>query len=192
VLGNLLSAATTPIRRRRKARTLLGYGRRNGLRTLVETGTYRGHTVAACSGHFDRIYSIELHPGLYEQARHRFAGDPSVTLVQGDSCEALMRLGPEIEGPALFWLDAHHSSGGTAKGAHDPPLEWELRAVLERGEPDVVLIDDARLLGRDGWPSLEDVRRLLAGRAGELEVRDDIVRIALTPTATPPSAAPRS
>ena len=180
VIRSLVAAAVTPLHRRRNARTLLRYGRRSGLSTLVETGTYRGHTVAACRGHFDRIYSIELDPSLHREAVKRFADDSSVVLIQGDSCEELMRLAPEIEGPTLFWLDAHYSAGVTAKGPHDPPLEWELRAILGRQEPDVVLIDDARLLGHGpGWPSLDQVRSIVGNRASSVEVRDDIVRIEL-------------
>jgi hypothetical protein len=181
MLRGLHAAATEPLRRRRKVCTLVSYGRVAGLTTLVETGTYKGHTIAGCRRSFERIYSIELDRPLHEQAQRRFAAESAVTLILGDSCEELTRLAPRIEGPALFWLDAHWSAGATAKGPHDPPIEWELRAILARREADVVLIDDARLLGVErGWPSLDDLRRLVGRRAATFEVRDDIVRIRLT------------
>src|SRR5262249_52254831 len=92
---------------RRKARTLIEYGHRCGLGTLVETGTYRGRTVAACRLAFTRIYTIELDPALHATASRRFAKDPTVTVIYGDTCKELLALAPTIDGPALFWLDAH-------------------------------------------------------------------------------------
>jgi hypothetical protein len=164
----------------KKAAMVRDKGREAQLSTLVETGTYRGRTVDACLGHFERIYTIELEPALADTARRRFAGEPSVTIIQGDSCEELVRLVGTLQGPVLFWLDAHYSAGVTAKGLHDPPLEWELRAILSRDERDLVLIDDARELGvKPGYPTLEELRRIVGDRASSFEVKDDIVRIAL-------------
>jgi hypothetical protein len=165
---------------RQKARTLIRYGRRHGTSTLVETGTYEGETVAACLHHFERIYTVELDQALYTAARDRFADEPTVTVIHGDSYAELSRLASELAEPALFWLDAHYSFGETAKGPHDPPLPWELRAILERGKPDVILIDDARHMGvLPDYPSIEEIRRLVGERGSSFEVRRDIIRITL-------------
>ncbi len=91
---------------RQKARTLIRYGRRHGTSTLVETGTYQGETVAACLQHFKRIYTVELDQALHGAARDRFADEPTVTVIHGDSYTALTRLASEVAEPALFWLDA--------------------------------------------------------------------------------------
>jgi hypothetical protein len=165
-----------------KARTVIEYGRRYGRATLIETGTFHGGTVAAALPHFEQIYTVELDQALYEAARDRFAGEPKVTVIHGDSHTELSRLAAEIDAPALFWLDAHYSAGETAKGTHDPPLPWELGAIIGRREPDVILIDDARLMGAtSGYPSLEAIRDLVGDRAVTFEVRRDIIRIALAP-----------
>ena len=175
-----------PIRRRfsglpseqEKGRTVIHYG--EGKPTLIETGTYMGATVAACVGHFERIYTIELDQPLYEAARNLFAGEPTVTVIHGDSCTELSRLASEVAGPVVFWLDAHYSYGETAKGPHDPPLPWELRAILDRGERDVILIDDARHMGvLPDYPSVDEIRQLFGERASSFEVANDIIRITL-------------
>lgn len=165
---------------KQKARLLIRAGRRHGTKTLIETGTYHGDTVAACVGHFECIYTIELDDSLCEKARDRFANEPSVTVVHGDSYTELSRLASEVSGPVLFWLDAHYSFGETAKGPYDPPLPWELRAILKRGDPDVVLIDDARHMGvLPGYPSVADIRALVATRASSFVVRRDVIRVTL-------------
>jgi hypothetical protein len=162
-----------------KAQTVISHGQSTP--TLIETGTYKGATVAACLGHFERIYTIELDPELYETAQARFAGEPSVTVIHGDSCTELGRLATEVPEPALFWLDAHYCYGETAKGPHDPPLPWELRAILDRGKPDVILIDDARHMGvLPDYPSVDEIRQLIGERASSFAVEHDIIRIALT------------
>jgi len=159
---------------------LIRYGRRHGTSTLVETGTYQGETVAACLQHFKRIYTVELDQALHGAARDRFADEPTVTVIHGDSYTALTRLASEVAEPALFWLDAHYSFGETAKGPHDPPLPWELRAILERGKPDVILIDDARHMGvLPDYPSIEEIRQLVGERASSFEVKRDIIRVTL-------------
>lgn len=180
VVGPVLRTPRGMLSPRGKAQTLIEYAQRHGLETLVETGTYKGDTVSACLGRFAQIYTIELDPTLHTRAQKLFAHEPSVTTIQGDSCEELLRLAPGLEGPVLFWLDAHYSEGVTAQGPHDPPLQFELEAILARGERDVILIDDARLLGQNpGWPSVDEVERIVNARAETVEVRDDIIRIAL-------------
>jgi hypothetical protein len=130
---------------------------------------------------FQAIYSIELSLELYERARRRFVGVDRVRLIQGDSGEILPELAASIPEPCLFWLDGHYSYGETARGEEDSPLRKELAAVLARDQGrDVILIDDARYLtGRDGYPSLAEIRASV-GRARPdwvVEVARDIVRI---------------
>jgi predicted O-methyltransferase YrrM len=165
---------------REKAEVLIQHADRQRTRTLIETGTYQGETVAACLAHFDRIYTIELDQSLYEAARDRFAEEPSVTVIHGDSYTELSKLAAEVTQPVLFWLDAHYSYGETAKGEHDPPLPWELRAIVARGKPDVILIDDARHMGvLPDYPSIEEIRELVGERASSFEVEHDIIRVTL-------------
>jgi hypothetical protein len=191
---------------RKKSRMLIRYGRELATPTLVETGTYEGETVAACLPHFKRIFTIELDQSLYEAARDRFKGEPTVTVIHGDSYSELRRVASRLNEPAIFWLDAHYCAGPTAKGPHDPPLLWELRAILERGKSDVILIDDAHHMGVEpglfqrwvrrtflkrmlpagpDYPKVEEIRQILGERASMFEIRDDIIRVKLA-AAEPP------
>ncbi len=170
-----------PPPRHYKRRLLREAGRRFGIRTLVETGTWHGGTVDALKSDFARIVSVELDPALHRAARERFARDANVTLLHGDSGTVLPRVLADLREPAVFWLDAHWSAGDTARGAIDTPVEAEVRAILDHPvRSHVVLIDDARLfVGTDDYPTLDQVRSWVASRRPDLvcEVRDDVIRI---------------
>jgi len=129
-----------------KQMTVIEYGRRYQLRTLVETGTYYGEMVAPMSKHFDRIYSIELNPELAETTRRRYAGDPRITVLQGDSQVLVPQVVAQLDSPALFWLDAWYYGYGESKKTGDlARLLTELRAILSSPiKEHIILIDDAR------------------------------------------------
>jgi hypothetical protein len=163
-----------------KQQILRGYLRSFGLRQLVETGTYLGETTAALAGDVEHVVSIELGAELHRQARKRFARTRNVTLLQGDSAKLLPQVAAEAPDATLFWLDAHYSYGNTARGDRDTPVLSELSTVLARTRRgDVILVDDARVFGQPGWPTLEELREFVRARDPELafEVADDIVRI---------------
>jgi hypothetical protein len=157
------------------------YRRRFGLRVLVETGTFQGEMIAAMLGRFDRIYSIELDDRWYQNAARRFGRRSDVRLLHGNSGTRLPEILAEIDRPALFWLDAHYSGPGTARGPLDTPIAQELEAI--RGHSvagHVILVDDMnRFDGTAGYPecsALLDALRAAYPRA-IADVRDDILRI---------------
>ncbi|HEY3083369.1 MAG TPA: class I SAM-dependent methyltransferase [Chloroflexota bacterium] len=166
-----------------KQRALRTYARSFGTRTLVETGTYMGDMVAAMLDQFDRIYSIELSEELHERAKARFADEPRVTILQGDSAQVLPELLKSLDAPCLFWLDGHYSSGVTALGDKETPVEQELRTILMhpvRGH--VVLIDDApQFIGQGDWPAISTIESTVHAIDPRLVVRveDDIIRVHL-------------
>ena len=164
-----------------KQEILRSHVRRFGLRHLVETGTYLGETIAGLSGDVDHVVSIELGEDLHRRARERFARRRNVTLLQGDSATLLPQVAAEAPDATLFWLDAHYSHGdNTARGAEDTPVLSELATVLSRGRRgDVILVDDARVLGQPGWPTQGELRDFVHARdpGRTFEVADDIVRI---------------
>jgi len=176
-----LRGRPAPPPHRVKQRIVIGHARRFQLTTLVESGTYLGDMVAAVRKHFERIYSIELGPELAERARDRFAGDPGVTILCGDSGTVLPGLLGTIERPCIFWLDGHYSGGNTALGEVATPILRELDGILDLAPGShVILIDDARLFtGEDGYPRLEDVSELLRHRrpSAAFAVEDDVIRI---------------
>lgn len=154
---------------------------RFGTRTMVETGTYRGDMVAEMLPYFDRIISIELSEELHRNARERFRDEPKVTLLQGDSGERITDAIAQIDGPALFWLDGHYSGGVTAMGESATPVVGELKHILDLGNRGhVILIDDARLFGRDpDYPSVAQIARIVEARGvpADLSVENDAIRI---------------
>lgn len=159
-----------------KRDTILEYARRYGLRTLVETGTFTGDTVARLERSFDRLYSIELSDFFHERAKRRFARSSKVSLLKGNSGDVLGSLVPTLDRPALFWLDAHYSGGDTAHGPTDCPAREELRAIFASSLPHVVLIDDAREFVGGVYPTIDEIRALSAPRS--VDVKNDIIRIA--------------
>lgn len=89
-----------------------------------------------------------------------------------------------LQDRALFWLDGHYSGGHTARGKQDTPIRQELRIIFgHRIKGHVILIDDARLfVGADGYPTLDELRRIVQTARPEwgVAVTDDVIRIAPT------------
>ncbi len=175
-----------------KQQVLRELAREYHLSHLVETGTYMGTMLAAMQGQFARVDSVELDPSLARRAARKFARLHHVHVHQGNSGALLRGILDSVTGPALFWLDAHHSGGITAKGDRETPIADELALVLRHplAGRHVIAIDDARLFdGTNDYPRLEQVRQLVAGAAPlqRFDVADDIIRI--TPATRPPAAA---
>jgi len=144
-------------RTRRKHALLRAEARGRGLRVLVETGTYTGETCWTLRREFDRIETIEVQPELVRLARMRFARTPSVHVHEGDSADVLPSILASLDRPALIWLDAHPCTDRSARDV-PVPLVAELRAIAESAvEGHVVLVDDMRLMGRDGFPAVEEL-----------------------------------
>lgn len=164
-----------------KIREILKLKDRYQLKTFVETGTYLGDTIDSVVNQFDKVYSVELDKKLYQRAKKLFKNDISVHLVFGDSGTKIKEILREIKEPALFWLDAHYSGAGTARGKKDSPVSQELRAILNHKiKKHIILIDDARLfIGQDGYPKLAALRAYLKNKypAKRLKVDNDIIRI---------------
>jgi len=163
-----------------KRRIVAAYARRFGTRNLVETGTYRGDMVAAQRRRFGRIWSIELQEQLAERARARFARDPHVTILYGDSAALLPIILATMREPCLFWLDAHYSAGITARGAMDTPVAAEIDAILRHPVAGhVVLVDDARdFTGANDYPTIAALTAAITQQRPDwtVEVRDDVIR----------------
>ena len=159
-----------------KARVVLEYAERYGLRTLVETGTYAGDMIMSVSHCFDRVYSIEINADMYKENAERFKGLGNLELICNDSPDVLRRRTKEFlaSGPALFWLDAH--------GPADSVLTKEL-AVLSTKDigGSIILADDVRLMSwmRDKWPDVDDVVRWIKKTWPKktVEVKDDLLRV---------------
>lgn len=150
-----------------KQKVVREYGAQFGLKTLVETGTYYGEMVAAMRRHFDRIYSIEFVPELAERAQRKFAGEPHIKIFCGDSRVVMPEVLSLLDGPALFWLDAGYY-GWVGRQGDQQRLSTELEMILSHLYQHIILLDDARgLTGRDGIPSVGDVKAHLESKFPE-------------------------
>ena len=117
------------------------------LRVLVETGTFKGDTVANLEPYFDELISIELSESLWADAVKRFKNHPHVQILKGNSIGKLGDLRSELQNSGvLYWLDAHWCVANNTAGERSQcPLLEELQAIDALNSESVVLIDDARL-----------------------------------------------
>ena len=129
---------------------------RHGLKTFIETGTFKGDTLASVAATGIRSISVELSPEYFDRANQRFAGIRNVELHQGDAGDVLPRIVATLQEPALFWLDGHYSAGQTAHGVLASPVSAEVRSILDSPvKGHVMLIDDANeFTGEGGYPEL--------------------------------------
>jgi hypothetical protein len=144
--------------------------------------------VKAMIPHFDHIWTIELGDRLYAEAQEKFRDATNVHLIHGDSGRELGRLIPQLDAPALFWLDAHYSGGPlrgatSARGEKDTPILEELDQLLRAAEPHhVVVIDDARLFGTDpAYPTLDDIAAFVKLRSPRRRIIVDCDCIQILP-----------
>ena len=164
-----------------KQKVVREYGGRFGLQTLVETGTYYGEMVAAMKGRFTKIYSIEFVPELAQRAVRKFARHQHIRIFCGDSRAVMPEVLASLNKPALFWLDAGYY-GWVGIRTNEQRLSAELEMILSHPYPHIVLLDDARgLTGRDGIPSVADVKAYVETNFPQrsVEMKFDIVRITL-------------
>ena len=171
-----------------KQRLVKEIARRFSLKTLIETGTYKGDMVAAVLNSFDTIYSIELHQPFFEAAQERFAAEPKVQIVRGDSTSQLRDLLKGLDQPALFWLDAHGGDSAKVDGVEESaPVLAEVTAILDHsgaGEH-VILVDDVHTFRRNVkwgvgvWAEVEQLRQQWLAKHPDWiwQVEDNVLRI---------------
>ena len=164
-----------------KQRTIREYADKFGIKVFIETGTYFGYMVAAMKKHFTWIYSIELSDELYLNAMQKFVGDERIKIIHGDSAVELGKLIPNLDQPALFWLDGHYSAGMTAKGKKDTPIYEELTHIFNSLQKmHVIIIDDARCFGTDpAYPNIDELTKFIKTKNPnvKIEIENDCIRI---------------
>lgn len=146
---------------------------------LIETGTYKGDMIEALKKRFKKLTSIELSEFYFKNATKKFSKDGHIKIIHGDSGKEIKKLLKTLKKPALFWLDGHFSGGKTAKTKVNTPVMEELKAIFNHSlDSHVVLVDDARLFnGKEDYPKVNEIRKLLKGIGYQLVVKDDIIRI---------------
>jgi len=125
-------------------------------RVFIESGTELGRTIGAMRPVFPVRHTIELSPLFYTYARLKFFGQ-GIKFHFGDSAKILPKIAARVTEPAVFFLDAHCSSGYSS--GQDIPLYRELAAIAKRAYGDLIIIDDVRLFGtklkpQEDWSSI--------------------------------------
>jgi hypothetical protein len=143
--------------------------REYNLNIFVETGTYLGSTTVWAAKHFEKVFTIEYSKSIYEDTTARYSDIANINFIYGDSRSVLPPLVPQLETPAVFWLDGHWCGQQSYGETDQCPLIEELHVILQSPLPHILLIDDARLFLAppplpnriDDWPSIDVVLRTL-------------------------------
>jgi hypothetical protein len=150
---------------------------------FIETGTLAGNTSGMIGLMPDvHVDTIEITEHYFNLARERFGENTKITQHFGDSTHILPNLLKNLEEPALFWLDAHHSMGKTGCGDKLTPVSEEIDAILEHSiDGHIVAIDDIRsFTGRSDYPMLDKLMHRLREAKPHYDsiVRHDILTYA--------------
>jgi hypothetical protein len=150
---------------------------------FVETGTSFAGTLTAvpdrCLHPFKHLFSFEFDHAKYLRAiEHTWIYD-NITVIYGDSGIHLGRFLDFLNEPCIIFLDAH-----SAEPEDSTPIREELSGCLYRGntlgKKHVILIDDARLFGAEGWetwPYIEWIKSTALLNHYNYEIKDDIIRL---------------
>jgi hypothetical protein len=127
---------------------------------MVESGTYFGQSTKYFSKIFNKVFSVELSPALYDFSSRRFSKISNIFLYLGDSVVQLPRIILLLNQPTIFYLDAHASGGVTQQGQEPSPIKKELEIIshFEYLRNSIILLDDARGFdGSNSYPSFMEV-----------------------------------
>ena len=154
----------------KKRKFIASAASRKGIKTLIETGTYFGHSTVYFSKKFDRVYTIEISNSLFNFTSKKFRRYQNIDNYLGNSSDLLDGIIDGLDVPALFFLDGHASGGVTASGDTPTPVKKELASLqsFKYLRNSIIFIDDA--VGFDGtnsYPSFEEIEQWC--RHNELE-----------------------
>jgi hypothetical protein len=113
---------------------------------LVETGTFRGTTAEWFAGFGIPMITIEVNKRFCEFSRLRLSAFKHVEVKRGNSVEVMeyvRRAYGHIDRPIFFYLDAHWEEY--------LPLRKEIELIFRDFKYPIVLIDDFRVEGDDGY-----------------------------------------
>jgi len=131
-----------------------------GCKIMVESGTYFGQSTKYFSKIFNKVFSVELSPALYDFSSRRFSKISNIFLYLGDSVVQLPRIILLLNQPTIFYLDAHASGGVTQQGQEPSPIKKELEIIsnFKHLSNSIILLDDARGFdGSNSYPSFMEV-----------------------------------
>lgn len=139
---------------------------RYGIKTFIETGTYKGDTAKWAGENFDNVITIEADKDRYEKTLPQFIRAKNVRMMFGDSRDKLPEAIGDLAEPLLLWLDAHWMENKNKIGG-ECPLREELDAINNHpwAGAHCVIIDDLRLFNAPPppphdpkqWPDTDEI-----------------------------------
>jgi hypothetical protein len=147
-----------------------------GLRTFVETGTWKGDSALWASEKFDKVITIEIIEEYYQEAKKRLEEHENVTCLHGDSRVIVPKLVGELKSPTLWWLDAHwtgHPDFEKEYGKDNALIEIEAINTFEHKH--AIMVDDYSLFPRiTGIEKGKLIDILLNNNQRKVIIEDDI------------------
>lgn len=107
--------------------------KKHGIKSVIETGTYKGQTTEFLAAHVEKVVTIEASRTYYDEC-DRLDSLPNVTRMLGSSADRMAHAIQYTEAPRLYFLDAHWQAYN--------PLLGELFAIANSGEEPVIIIHD--------------------------------------------------
>ena len=113
------------------------------IKSIIETGTYKGATTRELSKMVESVYTIESNEKFLRIAAKNLKDCANVKLFHGSSPHILRKILPGIKTPALFFLDAHWERNW--------PILDELKEIARAGgfSKSVIIIHDFYVPGTD-------------------------------------------
>jgi hypothetical protein len=153
-------------------------------RAFVETGTYQGSVTRWAAQRFDRVITVEGSEQIYERTTRDLQYLPNVDFRFGNSPNVLANVLKGLDGPLVFWLDAHWCSGALYPKDCECPLMQELAVIKRHPGKRFIFIDDARLfvspvpspLQPTQWPTIFQIAAMFPG--SYVTVINDVLLIA--------------
>lgn len=120
------------------------------IQVFVETGTAKAGTILHMPAQFEECHTIEASEKVYKLISGVYK-DTRIDFYLGESPTVLKQELPHISLPAVFYLDAHWYKSQGGENVYDKqkmPLLDELEVIYPREQADLIVINDARLLGK--------------------------------------------
>lgn len=116
--------------------------KKHSIERIVETGTYLGATTRQFAKMAKEVYTVEVKPEYYNEAKISLAQTPNVVQFLGNSIHVLPRIINDlgVKQNVLFFLDAHWND-------YNPLLE-ELKTIADAGIKPVIVIHDFKVRTR--------------------------------------------
>lgn len=118
-----------------------------GIKTVIETGTYKGDTALWLSENFEKVVTIEINGIYFDEAQKKLHGRQNISMVYGNSSSVLPHVLKEKN--TICWLDAHWQN-------YNPLLD-ELVVIQKSGLNPIIVIHDFKVpdhpeFGYDTYP----------------------------------------